>query len=248
MGYNKNKHDPLSSTMTLGDHLEELRARLILAILGIVICTVISLWFSRYLIIFLQKPYTNLMGDKALQALSLTEGFVSYVKIALIAGLVVSSPWVFYQIWMFVAAGLYEHEKRYVHIAVPFSAALFIGGALFFLFLVAPISIGWLVKVNDWLGLNTNITFKNYINFVTSLMLVFGAAFQTPTAIFFLNRSGLVSLSALKGARKYVILAIVIIAAIATPPDVVSQITLAIPMYMLYELGIILCRLAGGRN
>ncbi len=213
---------------------------MLLAILGIVICTVISLWFSRYLIIFLQKPYTNLMGDKALQALSLTEGFVSYVKIALIAGLVISSPWVFYQVWMFVAAGLYAQEKRYVHIAVPFSAALFIGGALFFLFVVAPISIGWLVKVNDWLGLNTNITFKNYITFVAGLMLVFGVAFQTPTAIFFLNRSGLVSLSALKSVRKYVILAIVIIAAMATPPDVVSQITLAIPIYLLYELGILI--------
>lgn len=248
MGNNKKKNDPLSSTMSLGDHLEELRSRLLLAILGIVVCTIISLWFSRYLIIFLQKPYTNLMGDKALQALSLTEGFVSYVKIALIAGLVISSPWVFYHIWMFVAAGLYEQEKRYVHIAVPFSAALFIGGALFFLFVVAPISIGWLVKVNDWLGLNTNITFKNYITFVTGLMLVFGVAFQTPTAIFFLNRSGLVSLSALKGTRKYVILVIVIIAAMATPPDVVSQITLAIPIYLLYELGIILCHFAGEKN
>ncbi len=248
MGENKKTHDPLSNTMSLGDHLDELRSRLLLAILGIVICTFISLWFSRYLIIFLQKPYTNLMGDKALQALSLTEGFVSYVKIALIAGLVISSPWVFYHIWMFVAAGLYEHERRYVHIAVPFSAVLFIGGALFFLFLVAPISIGWLIKVNDWLGLNTNITFKNYITFVTSLMLVFGVAFQTPTAIFFLNRSGLVSISALRGARKYVILAIVIIAAMATPPDVVSQITLAIPMYMLYELGIVLCHFAGGEK
>jgi len=248
MGENKKTNDPLSNTMSLGDHLDELRSRLLLAILGIVICTFISLWFSRYLIIFLQKPYTNLMGDKALQALSLTEGFVSYVKIALIAGLVISSPWVFYHIWMFVAAGLYEHERRYVHIAVPFSAVLFIGGALFFLFLVAPISIGWLIKVNDWLGLNTNITFKNYITFVTSLMLVFGVAFQTPTAIFFLNRSGLVSISALRGARKYVILAIVIIAAMATPPDVVSQITLAIPMYMLYELGIVLCHFAGGEK
>ncbi len=226
--------------MSLGDHLEELRSRLLLAILGIVVCTIISLWFSRYIVIFLQKPYTNLMGDKALQALSLTEGFVSYVKIALIAGLVMSSPWVFYHIWMFVVAGMYPHEKRYVHIAAPFSAALFIGGALFFLFAVAPISIGWLVKVNDWLGLNTNITFKNYITFVTSLMLVFGVAFQTPTAVFFLNRSGLVSLSALKRARKYVILVIVIIAAMATPPDVVSQITLAIPIYLLYELGILI--------
>lgn len=227
--------------MSLGDHLEELRARLILALSGVVICTLMSLWFSRYIIIFLQRPYTVLMGDKALQVLSLTEGFVSYVKIALIAGLLISSPWVFYHIWMFVAAGLYSKEKKYIHIAVPFSALLFIAGALFFLILVAPFSIRWLVKVNNWLGLTTNITFKNYITFVTTLMLVFGVAFQTPTAIFFLNKTGLVSIQALRKSRKYVILAIVIIAAMATPPDVISQVTLAIPLYLLYELGIIIC-------
>lgn len=241
MGDTSKKNKLFSSTMSLGDHLEELRARLILAFLGLAVCTVLSLWFSRYIIIFLQRPYTAIMGEKALQALSLTEGFANYVKIALIAGLLISSPWVFYHIWMFVAAGLYSKEKKYIHIAVPFSALLFITGALFFLILVAPLSIRWLVKVNNWLGLTTNITFKNYITFVTTLMLVFGAAFQTPTAIFFLNKTGLVSIQALTNSRKYVILAIIIIAAMATPPDVVTQITLAIPLYFLYELGIILC-------
>jgi len=141
---------------------------------------------------------------------------------------------------MFVAAGLYSHEKRYVYLAAPFSAVLFIFGALFFLIVVAPLALKFLVKVNDFLGLSSNWTFPYYIAFVTHLMLVFGLAFQTPTAIFFLNRTGLVSRKALSRSRKYVLLLIVIVAAMATPPDVVSQIALAVPLYLRFELGILL--------
>jgi len=222
MGDTDKKREPFNSTMSLGDHLEELRFRLILALAGVLVCTIVSL--------------------------ALAEGFTSYVKIALIAGLIFSSPWVFYHLWMFISAGLYPNEKRYVHIAVPFSAALFIAGALFFLIIAAPISVNFLVKVNNWLGLKSNITFKNYISFVTGLMLVFGVAFQTPTAIFFLNRAGLVSLKTLSGSRKYIVLVIVIIAAMATPPDVVSQITLAVPLYLLFELGVLLSYFANRRK
>jgi len=248
MGDTDKKREPFNSTMSLGDHLEELRFRLILALAGVLVCTIISLAFSRYIITFLQTPYARVMDDKSLQVLALAEGFTSYVKIALIAGLIFSSPWVFYHLWMFISAGLYPNEKRYVHIAVPFSAALFIAGALFFLIIAAPISVNFLVKVNNWLGLKSNITFKNYISFVTGLMLVFGVAFQTPTAIFFLNRAGLVSLKTLSGSRKYIVLVIVIIAAMATPPDVVSQITLAVPLYLLFELGVLLSYFANRRK
>jgi sec-independent protein translocase protein TatC len=157
------------------------------------------------------------------------------------AGLILSSPWVFYQIWMFVAAGLYAHEKKYVHTAVPFSAALFVAGALFFLLVVAKLTLGFLIMFNeDLLGARSSFTFADYISFVTMLMLVFGIAFQTPIAIFFLNRTGLVSIQSLRSSRKFVILGIVIVAAMATPPDVISQITLAIPLYLLFELGILI--------
>ena len=176
MGDTSKKKKTLDSTMNLGDHLEELRTRLILALVGLSICTVISLVFSRHIINFLQIPYVDVMGEKNLQVLSLTEGFVSYVKIALISGLILSSPWVFYHLWMFVAAGLYPHEKHYVHFAAPFSAALFVTGALFFILKIAPLSIGFLVKINDWLSLKSNIAWEDYISFVTTLMLVFGVA------------------------------------------------------------------------
>ena len=300
--------------MSLGDHLEELRGRLILALTGLLIGTGVCLLFGKQIIKFIEKPYNkvfpmleakarseeettqlvlNLFADihqkiaadpnirdiepkteqlmrkffteaflalhndpnyaalrpaayqenpaNRLIILSPASGFVSYIKIALIAGLLLSSPWVFYQIWMFVAAGLYPHEKRYVHTAVPFSAALFVAGALFFLFVIAKITLKFFMIFNEGvLDARSNFTFSDYISFITMLMLVFGVAFQTPIAIFFLNRTGLVSIEALRRSRKFVLLSIFIIAAMATPPDPVSQVTLAIPLYFLFELGILL--------
>ena len=308
--------------MSLGDHLDELRGRLVLAITGLLIGTGICLLFGTRIIKFIERPYTKVfqVSDKnpqnederlkliqdlfgnarrkltadpntqdidpkteefvqkfcteailalyndpnyttirppgnqispstRLQILSPAAGFISYIKIALMAGLILSSPWVFYHIWMFVAAGLYSHEKKYVHTAVPFSATLFVTGALFFLFVVAPLTLGFLVKFNEGvLDARSNFTFADYISFITMLMLVFGAAFQTPVAIFFLNKTGLVSIQALRKSRKFVVLIIFIIAAMATPPDPISQVTLAIPLYLLFEMGILLSMFAERRR
>ncbi|MHC4228469.1 MAG: twin-arginine translocase subunit TatC [Planctomycetota bacterium] len=189
----------------------------------------------------IRPPGKQMSPSSRLQILSPAAGFISYIKIALMAGLILSSPWVFYQIWMFVAAGLYARERKYVHTAVPFSATLFVTGALFFLFIVAPLTLGFLVKFNEGvLDARSNFTFADYISFITMLMLVFGVAFQTPIAIFFLNRTGLVSIQALRKSRKFVLLGIFVLAAMATPPDPISQITLAIPLFLLFELGILL--------
>ena len=249
MGDTDKKQDFPDSTMSLGDHLEELRTRLILALVGLGVALIACLLFGKLIITFIQGPYLAVMGpDSSLQTLAPAEGISSYVRIALIAGLIVSSPWVFYHLWMFVAAGLYPNERRYVYIAIPFSVILFITGALFFMFIVAELSLAFLLKVNLWLGLKSNWTFPKYVSFIAALMLVFGIAFQTPIAIFFLNRTGLVSIRALSRSRKYVFLAVFIIAAMATPPDVISQVTLAVPLYLLFELGILMSYLAGRRR
>ena len=116
------------------------------------------------------------------------------------------------------------------------------------MFIVAQLSLAFLLKVNLWLGLKSNWTFPKYVSFISALMLVFGIAFQTPIAIFFLNRTGLVSIRALCRSRKYVFLAVFIIAAMVTPPDVISQVTLAVPLYLLFELGILMSYLAGRRK
>jgi len=248
MSKSDDKHDLFGSTMSLGDHLEELRTRLILAIAGLVVGTIISFFFGKEIIAFIEAPYDSLSPKEPLITLAPADAFVGYMKISLIAGLIISSPWVFYQLWMFVSAGLYPHERRYVKTAVPFSVVLFVTGALFFLFVVAPISLAFFLKFGDIIGVDSNWTFLKYVSFVTMLMLVFGLGFQTPIAIYILSRTGLVSIDTLHRSRKYVLLAVFIVAAIATPPDVISQITLAVPLYALFELGILLSYLAKRRN
>ena len=245
MSNDNSKSELLNSPMSLGDHLEELRARIILAIVGLFVGVIICLFFGKYIIQIILDPYIKVIGqDSKLLILAPAEGFVSYMKIAFISGLIISSPWVFYHIWMFISAGLYQKEKKYVYWAIPFSTILFIAGALFFMLVVAPLTIGFLVRFNEKvLDAASTFTFQKYVSFVTTLMLVFGIAFQTPIAIFCLNQTNLVSLNSFKKSRKYIILAIVIIAAMVTPPDVISQITLAIPLYLLFELGIILSRI-----
>ncbi|MHC4205344.1 MAG: twin-arginine translocase subunit TatC [Planctomycetota bacterium] len=312
----KKPDSPLDTTMSLGDHLEELRMRLILAILGLLVGTITCLFFGRRIITFIERPYNNIMESYAekkveefqtpwtylsdkyftnlmqaidpnspqidpntvtfvqkiyaetvtslfedpnyvsavaevhssasgkLIVIAPADAFIGFMKISLISGLIVSSPWVFYHLWMFVAAGLYANERRYVRIAVPFSTALFVIGALFFLFVVAPLSLKFFLSFGQYIGVSSTWTFQKYVSFVTMLMLVFGAGFQTPIAIFVLNRTGLVSIAALKSSRKYVIIGMFALAAVATPPDVISQITLAVPLYALFELGILLSWLA----
>ncbi|MFC1676372.1 twin-arginine translocase subunit TatC [Planctomycetota bacterium] len=239
-----NKGNLPDSSMSLSDHLEELRWRLMYALIGLVICTVACLFFGTKIIAMVQIPYNRLMPDHPLVVLAPIDAFVGYMKVSLIAGLVLSSPWVFYQLWMFVATGMYTREKKYIHLAVPFSAVLFVAGTLFFLFVVAQISLGFFLKFGDLIGVTPAWTFPKYMSFMTMLMLVFGVGFQTPIAIFFLNRTGLISLATLQKSRRYIFLAAFLIAAIATPPDVISQITLAVPLYLLFELGILLCRFA----
>jgi len=244
MGDTGKKENLLNSTMSLGDHLEQLRARLILAILGLAAALIVCLFFGKWIISFIETPYIKAMGQQArLQSIAPTDGFVSYMGISMVAAVVVASPWIFYQLWLFVSAGLYPHEKRYVYVAVPFSTILFVTGALFFVFVIAPVTMRFLVMFNkSILGVDSNFTFKNYVSFVGTMMLVFGLAFQTPIAIFFLNKTGLVSIEALCKSRKYVVLGIVFVAASATPgADLFSLFALAIPMYMLFELGILLC-------
>jgi sec-independent protein translocase protein TatC len=249
MGSSKKNYDPFETTMSLGDHLEELRMRLLLALAGLVVGVIISLFFGRLTIEFIKGPYTAVLGEEAhLQTLAPTQGFTSYIKITVVTGLLLSSPWVFYHLWMFVAAGLYAHEKRYVQMAVPFSAVLFIVGALFFIFVLAQLSLGVLVRMDRWLGLESSWTFPKYVSFITMLMLVFGIAFQTPLAVFLLTKTGLVSIESLKRARKFVVLAIVIVAALATPPDPLSQVALAVPLYLLFELGIVLSYLSARKR
>lgn len=235
---------PESRRMTLGEHLEDLRRRLIYAIIGLVVGMGISLFFGQQIIEVLKGPYVKVMEEFGLKpdlaVLDWTSSFTTYLKVSLICGLVVAAPWIFYQLWMFVSAGLYPRERRYVLFAVPFSAGLFVCGAAFFLFVMAPYVLRFLLGFTAWLGLTPVITLQSHIGFMTGMMLIFAVAFQTPLLVLLLVKIGAVPLKTFNKYRKHVIVAILIIAAIVTPPDPFSQIALALPLWLLYELGILL--------
>ena len=239
-------------SMSLGDHLEELRTRLMLALAGLFIGMVICLFFGKYLMILLRQPY-----DNAVQALEMqidlstrspAEGFMVYIKTSLFFGLLISSPWVFWQIWSFVSAGLYQKEKKYLHVVAPFSTTLFVTGAIFFMSIVAPLIMEFFIKFDKSFGFVSVWTPQDYINLILSLTLVFGLAFQMPIAVVFAYLMKLVSIESLTKSRKFVILGIVIVSAMATPPEPISQISLALPLYALYEISIIACRILRRRK
>jgi sec-independent protein translocase protein TatC len=184
---------------------------------------------------------TNIEQKNALVSLAPLESITIFFMVCLVAGLVIASPWVFYQLWAFVAAGLYRHERRYVKKFLPFSLGLFLGGVFLCYFGVLPVTLGFLLQFNVWLGIEPTLRISEWMSFATILPLVFGAAFQTPLVMLFLERIGIFTVDDYRGKRKFAILIMVIVAAVLTPgPDVFSQVMLAVPMIALYELGILL--------
>jgi sec-independent protein translocase protein TatC len=243
----KTEERPEETRMSVGEHLEELRRRILYALLGLVAGMVVGLIFAPDIIGMLKEPYIRgmeklgLKGD--LVVLQATSGLTNYLKVAFYSGLVLGSPWIFYQLWMFVAAGLHDRERRYVRWAVPFCTLLFLGGAAFFLWVVSERILHYLLKLTVWLGMDPMITFENHISFMLRMMVVFGLAFQTPLVILVLVWTGLVDMKTLRRYRRHVIIAIMIFSAMFTPPDAFSMAALAVPMWLLYELGILLAYL-----
>ncbi|MEJ5259555.1 MAG: twin-arginine translocase subunit TatC [Anaerohalosphaeraceae bacterium] len=234
-------------SMSLGDHLEELRARLILAILGLAVGLGIALFWGRDFLHLILFPFEQAMKqsnqEPLLQAIKVAEPFLIYLKASLVLGILLSSPWVFYQIWAFVSAGLYRRERRYVYVVAPISVLLFISGVLFFLLIVAPIALKFFVQFNAGVEyIRYQPSLSDYVSFVLMLSVIFGLTFQTPIFIVFAERMGLIRLESLRKIRRYVFLASFIIGAFATPPDVITQIALAVPLYLLYEASLLVCR------
>ncbi len=246
MAYRYEDEEEELVSMSLGDHLEELRLRLLRVIFasfgGMILCLLIG----KYLVEWLQAPYHYALDktelDIPLKTLYPAEGFLVYLKVCLIFGMVLAAPYIFYQVWAFIAAGLYRREKRFVHSVAPASAVLFVAGVAFFLMVVARFAMLFFIKFDQSMMLEPNWSLQRYTNLILTLMLVFGLAFQMPIAIVFAERFGLVTVQQFGTARRYIILGLVVAAAIATPPDVISQIALAIPLYGLFEGSLLFCR------
>jgi sec-independent protein translocase protein TatC len=184
--------------------------------------------------------------DQSLVSLAPLETLTIFFTVCLVAGLVLASPWVFYQGWAFVAAGLYRHERRYVKKYLPYSIGLFLTGVFLCFFFVLPLTLNFLLQFNVWLGVAPTLRLSDWMGFATILPLVFGIAFQTPLVMLFLERIGILQAADFRAKRKIAILVITIAAAVLTPgQDPISMLLLACPMIVLYELGILLI---GGRS
>lgn len=190
------------------------------------------------------RTFTNIYRPHTLSTLSVQEALVVYFKVALVGGIVIASPWVFFQIWSFVAAGLYPQEKRLVHVYLPFSIFLFLAGAAVCQFLVMPKAVEAMLWFNEWLGMTPDLRLNEWLSFAIWMPVVFGVSFQTPLVMLFMGKLGIADAQFFSSKRKYAIFIMCVFAALITPsPDAISMLCMAVPMCLLYELGIILIRI-----
>jgi sec-independent protein translocase protein TatC len=333
MKYSPNEDLFKDTTMTFGEHLEELRRCLFLAVLGLVIGVALGMAAGKWVVEFIQLPltdalkdyyqeqalvrfsvlsadmqkqglvlpystkrFTELVMDEELlpdvqwvepgmvpgaklppaaagvpatklppgprragmvplflwrpaaesdklrpTALNAQEPFFIWMKASVVAGIVFSSPWVFYQIWVFVAAGLYPHERHYVYVFLPFSLGLFLAGALLAFFWVFQPVLKFLLEFNSWLGIETEPRISEWMNFALMLPLGFGISFQLPLVMLFMERIGIFTVRAYLEKWRIAIFVIVVLSAVLTPADPNSLLLMAIPLVFLYFGGVALC-------
>jgi sec-independent protein translocase protein TatC len=226
--------------MPLTAHLEELRWRLIKALLAVTVAFVAVYNFSDVLFEVLTRPLIAMQeGPVQLIGTGVTEAFFTKLKVSAIAALFVASPVIFYQLWLFVAPGLYDTEKRYARPFVFFATIFFILGAVFCYFVVFPVGYRFFLAEYATIGVAPAIRISEYLSFTARMLLAFGMTFEMPVVTFFLARLGLVTHQMMLGYFRYAVLVIFIVAAVLTPgPDVASQMLMAGPLLVLYILSI----------
>ncbi|MDQ3288285.1 MAG: twin-arginine translocase subunit TatC [Pseudomonadota bacterium] len=221
------------------DHLIELRSRILRAVVGLLIVFLSLLPFANKLYALLATPLlAKLPVGGQLIATGVASPFLAPVKLALFVAVLITVPWLLYQAWAFVAPGLYRRERRLALPLLASAVALFYAGCAFAFFLVLPSVFGFLVAVKPE-GVEMMTDIQAYLDFVLVIFLAFGVSFELPVALVILAVLGWVTPRQLKESRGYAIVGVFVIAAIITPPDVISQLMLAIPMSLLYEVGII---------
>ncbi len=226
-------------------HLEELRRRLIICFIAVTVGFILSYGFKEKLFQILTAPLVAIMheGDSIIFT-GLPEAFFTYLKVSFISGLLLACPVIIYQFWMFVAPGLYKKEKSLLIPIVILSTFFFLGGALFGYFIVFPFGFKF------FLGFASDTirplpSMGEYLKFSSKLLLAFGIVFELPIVITFMAKLGLVTVDFLKKNRKYALLLFFVGAAIITPPDVVTQVLMALPLMVLYEISIIGAKIFG---
>ena len=235
--------------MSLTDHLMELRKRLVRSVIILLIGFGACYYYKDFIFAIVTRPLVKVLPKNSyLIYTGLTEAFFVYMKLAFFASLIITCPFIIYQIWKFISPALHSTEKKYVLPFVFFSTLLFVSGVLFGYFIALPPAFEFFVSFNNQY-LQSMISFSDYISLLVTFLLGFGLSFELPVFMFFLAKLGIVNSQMLSQQRKYAILVIFIVAAILTPsPDALSQILMAIPLMFLYELSIFITKFAGKKK
>lgn len=230
------KNAPLSA------HLKELRKRALVSLIAVIVMMAVSFAVLReWLMNLLTSPFGATFKE-SLVFIGVSEAFIAYLKVSLLAGFVLASPIVLWQLFAFILPAFYKDEKRVLFIVTGVGTLLFIGGIVFsYMFVLQP-TLKVLISGFSG-GFQPAITISYYLSFVLKFLLPFGLAFEIPLVVYFLTKMNLVSTRQLKAWRKYILIVILVAAAILTPPDIFSQTLLAAPMYVLFELSILVGRL-----
>lgn len=232
----------LNEVMTFGEHLEALRWHLIRAVVGVGICLVVCLIEGQRLLEFLLAPLRRALAVHQAGEIvvpSPLAGLAAFFQISMVGGLVLASPWVFYQLWGFVAPGLLRHEKRLVYRSLPFLLGLFVLGMTFGWLVALPSSLDFMVRFNQGAGLQHQIAVGSWASFALVFPIAFGVAFELPLGMVVLSKIGLVSAAEFRKQRRYAILVAAIVSAVLTPsPNPIDMLLMLAPLALLYEGGI----------
>ena len=236
------ENDPEGVQETFLSHLIELRSRLVRSIIAVVIVVVCLFPFAKNIYAALAAPLLHaLPAGASMIATDVTGTFLVPLKVTLVVAFLIALPYVLWQAWAFVAPGLYQHEKRLALPVIVSSVFFFIVGMSFAYFVVFPVAFSFFANYAP-AGVTMMTDIDKYFSFVLTMFIAFGVTFETPVVVVVLVRMGVVTLDRLKSWRPYVVVGAFIVGAIFTPPDVVSQCLLAVPLWLLYELGLLLAR------
>lgn len=239
---------PDEKPMGLLDHLNEMRWRLVRCVIAAAVGFCLCWAFVEPIFAVIVKPLLAVLpADGNAMYSTMPEAFFIRMFVACIAGLFVASPVIFYQIWAFISPGLYEEEKLFIVPVAIISAVFFVGGALFCYYIVFPFAFQFFMSYNTE-QIRVIPRISDYVDFVLKLLIAFGLIFEMPLFAFFLSRMGVLTAAMMRQARRYAVLGIFIVAAILTPPDVVSQLLMALPMLVLYEISVMVAAVFGKKK
>jgi sec-independent protein translocase protein TatC len=235
--------------MPLTSHLSELRRRLIICCVSIAVGFLISYTFSEDIFKFLARPLLLALppGTTSLVFIGVLEPFFTYLKVSVLTGIILTSPILIYQIWAFIAPGLYKGERKWFWSIVAFSTIFFLFGIFFAYMAVFPLGFKYLLSFANE-ELRPTLSIAMYFSMATKLIVAFGVVFELPLFMFFLARFGIVNARKFSHYRRYAIVLAVIFAAALTPPDIFSQLMMAVPIILLYEIGIIVAKIFGKKE